>query len=375
MNRRKRPGRKQLIPRKNRDKRIRLRRKDEHLFFAQGQRPGFADFTDIHFIHNCLPELNIQGVTICTSLLGKVHRSPLFINAVTGGTRRASKINADLAWVAKKSSLPMAVGSQLVALDYPPAIPSFKVVRQVNPAGEIWANLGGYATPEQARRAIEMVNADALQIHLNVPQELAMAEGDTSFRGILNRIAEIVVQVNVPVIVKEVGFGIAREEAQELKKIGVAAIDVGGKGGTNFIKIEQSRQSKALYPSLQDWGLPTAITLIESLTATGGKVDIFAAGGMASALNIAKALALGAAGIGLAAWPVYILLKEGRTALLRKIQALEQELRAIMLLVGAADIAKLQEVPLVITGFTAEWLRQRGLDPGARAPFCHPCKR
>ncbi len=351
----------------SRDKRIRLRRKDEHIFLSQRQRPKQADFSDVQFIHNCLPERNLNEVTISTSFLGRVHRSPLFINAVTGGTSRAGRINAGLAWVAKQCGLPMAVGSQLAALSHPPAVSSFQVVRQVNPEGEIWANLGWYATLEQARQAVEMVNADALQIHLNIPQELAMTEGDCCFRGILQRVAEIVPRVGVPVIVKEVGFGIAFEQARELQGAGVAAIDVGGWGGTNFLEIEHCRQRRKLSPDLLAWGIPTAISLIETLTATGGNVDIFAAGGMASGLNLTKALALGARGVGLAAWPVYILLKQGREALQKKISKLEQDLRAIMVMAGASSIAELQNVPLVITGFTAEWLRQRGIDPGARA--------
>ncbi len=350
----------------NRDKDSRLRRKEEHILLNQRQHPKQADFSDIHFIHNCMPERNLNEVTISTSFLGKAHRSPLFINAITGGTPRTGRINAGLARVAKECGLPMAVGSQLAALHHPPAISSFQVVRRVNPNGEIWANLGWYATPEQARRAVRMINADALQIHLNIPQELAMTEGDFCFRGILQRVAEIVSRVKVPVIVKEVGFGISWEQAQKLQGVGVAALDVGGQGGTNFIEIEHRRQSKKVSPDLRDWGIPTAISLIETLAAAGN-VDVFAAGGMASGLNLAKSLALGAKGVGLAAWPAYILLKQGRIALQNRIRKLEQDLRAIMLMIGASSLAELQNVPLVITGFTAEWLRQRGIDPGARA--------
>ncbi len=347
----------------------RLCRKDEHISIIRKQRPKQADFSDIHFIHNCLPEIDLNEVSIGTSFLGKMHRSPLYINAVTGGTACAEEINAGLAWAARQWGLPMAVGSQLAALDYPPSASSFRVVRRVNPNGEIWANLGWYASLEQACRAIEMIQADALQIHLNIPQELAMREGDTCFRGILQRIAEIVPRVGVPVIVKEVGFGISFEQARRLNEAGIAAIDVGGRGGTNFLKIEHCRQSRRVFPELMAWGIPSAISLIETLGASAGNVDIFAAGGMASALNMAKALALGARGVGLAAWPVYILLKRGREALQKKIGKLEQDLRKIMLMVGAAGISELQQVPLVITGFTAEWLRERGINPGFRAPI------
>ena len=189
----------------------RLNRKDEHIIIRLKQKPSLADFSDIHFVHNCLPDRNLNEVTLETSLLGTELGSPLFINALTGGTPLSKRVNAALAGVARECGLPMALGSQMAALDNPLVEDTFKVVREVYPEGQIWANLGAYATPELARRAIEMIDAAALQIHLNVPQELAMKEGDCRFRGTLRRIEEIAAAVKCPVIIKEVGFGIARE--------------------------------------------------------------------------------------------------------------------------------------------------------------------
>lgn len=343
----------------------RLRRKDEHVKYSLLHRPGVADFSEINFVHNCLPEKNLKEVSLESTLFGDPLKIPLFFNAVTGGTPLAFKINAALAEVARLFGLPMALGSQMVALEKPAAAASFQVVRRRNPRGIIWANIGAYASPEMVRRAVEMVEASAVQIHLNVPQELFMGEGDQRFQGNLDRIREIARRVEVPVIAKEVGFGVAGEQARQLLEAGVAAIDVGGRGGTNFLEIEGRRSGRRFSPELYSWGIPTAISLAEVLVAVENRIPVLAAGGMASSMNIAKALALGARAVGLAAMPVYILLKRGRQALIREIARLERELRLIMLMAGASSLEELRRVPLVITGFTAEWLQRRGIDPSS----------
>lgn len=345
----------------------RLRRKDEHILLSSLQKPGLADFSEIHFVHNCLPECDPGAVTLETRLFGRPLRSPLFINAVTGGTPAAMRLNAALAAVARQFGLAMALGSQMAALENPAVADSYRVVRRVNPEGVIWANLGSYATPELVQRAVRMIDAAAVQIHLNVPQELAMGEGDCSFRGALGRIAEIAQTAGRPVIAKEVGFGIAREQALLLCEAGVAAIDVGGRGGTNFLAIENRRARRRISPELLSWGLPTAISLIEVLDAVWDRAEVIAAGGMFSGLNAAKALALGAKAVGIAGLPVYLLLKRGRGALVRAIRKMERELRLVMLMTGCSSLEQLRSVPLVITGFTAEWLERRGIDPSAFA--------
>lgn len=336
-------------------------RKDEHIVLGLRQKPGPADFSDIHFINNCLPEIDLDEVTLETRLLGAPLGSPFFINALTGGTPLAKRINAALAGAAAECGLPMALGSQRAALADPSAEDSFTVVRRIYPGGLIWANLGAYATPGQARRAVEMVGAAALQIHLNVPQELAMGEGDRRFRGALERIERIAAAVDCPVIVKEVGFGMAREQARRLIDAGAAALDVGGRGGTNFMAIENRRSRRRLSPELLTWGLPTAVSLLEVLDASAGRAGVIASGGMFSSLNAAKALALGAQAVGIAGYPLYILLRRGRRALVRAIKKLEWELRLIMLMTGSASLGELRRAPLVITGFTSAWMHRRNL--------------
>jgi len=269
--------------------------------------------------------------------------------------------------VAAELEVPLAVGSQTAALEIKAAEESFRVVRRIYPRGEIWANTGSYADPDSVRRAVEMIEANAVQIHLNVPQELAMREGENRFAGMLERIEAIAKNSEVPVIVKEVGFGIAAEEAKRIIEAGVKAVDVGGRGGTNFLAIERRRSKKKAPLALQDWGIPTALSLVEVLEAVKARVNVFAAGGMRESIDIARALALGADAVGLAGFPLHILVNKGPRVLLKKMRAIEHQLRTIMMMTGASTVAGLRSVPLVITGFTAEWMDRRGIDPSGYA--------
>jgi len=324
----------------------RFKRKNEHLLIAARAKPERADFTEISFVHDCLPELDLGQISLETEYLGRTHRSPLFINAITGGTSLARAINASLAEVAAQLSLPMAVGSQLVALDHPACRESFNVVRKFNPHGQIWANIGSYATVEMALQAIEMIRADALQIHLNVAQELAMNEGECNFAGTLERIKEISQKAGVPVIAA-----------------GVNALDIGGCGGTDFLKIEASRRGRGRRTKERTWGIPSAISLIETLNTAGSKTEVLAGGGLWDATDLAKALALGAKAVGMAGLPLYYLLRKGRHGLMRKFELIEKDLKAVMFKVGAGSTRQLAEKPLVISGYTAQWLEKRGFDP------------
>jgi isopentenyl-diphosphate Delta-isomerase len=341
----------------------RCKRKNEHLLIAARTKPERADFKEISFVHDCLPEFDLGQVSLETEYLGRTHRSPLFINAITGGTSLARAINASLAAVAAQFALPMAVGSQLVALDSPACRESFTIVRKFNPHGQIWANIGSYATVEMALQAIEMIRADALQIHLNIAQELAMNEGECNFTGTLDRIKEISQKAGVPVIIKEVGFGMAAEAVVKLVATGVSALDIGGRGGTDFLKIEASRRGSRRRTKERTWGIPSAISLIETLNTAGSKTEVLAGGGIWDATDLAKALALGAKAVGMAGLPLYYLLRKGRHGLVRKIELIEKDLKAVMFKVGAGSTGQLAEKPLVISGYTAQWLEKRGFDP------------
>lgn len=235
----------------------RAKRKLEHIDFAlkTGQRKSGLE--DISFIHQSLPGISLNNVDLTVEIGGLKLSSPIFINAMTGGGGlETEKLNGDLAIAARETGIAMAVGSQMATIKDSSQQASFKVARQENPNGVLIGNLGGEATVEQAKRASDMIEADALQIHLNVIQELTMPEGDRNFAGTLSRIEEINRSLGVPMIVKEVGFGMSKETVEQLLSVGVSIIDVGGFGGTNFAKIENERRAKIL-GYFNEWGIPT----------------------------------------------------------------------------------------------------------------------
>lgn len=346
---------------------MRLSRKMEHVHHAlQLGQNGEHGFRDIKLIHNCLPGISSDQISLQTSIGELNLSSPIVINAMTGGAHETEEINRELAVAARETGLAMAVGSQMSAIKNPEVESSYRVVRKVNPGGIIFGNLGSEATLEQALRAVDMLQADALQIHLNIMQELIMPEGDREFSGMLERIRTIVDQVGVPVMVKEVGFGMVKESAEALFHCGVRMIDVGGAGGTNFAAIENARRSVPM-DWLNDWGCKTTIALLEVLEAKNryqADASIIATGGISRTLDVCKALTLGASAVGMAGSLLKVLREQGTKALASHILNLHEELRLLMTALGSKSIKRLQEMPVVITGETAEWCAARGMDVG-----------
>jgi isopentenyl-diphosphate Delta-isomerase len=339
---------------------MRASRKMEHVKHALrlGQS-GQQGLDDLKLVHNCLPETSSQQIKLHTSIGELQLSSPILINAMTGGSSETEIINRELAIVAREKKLAMAVGSQMAAIKDSQVAESYKIVRKVNPDGVIFANIGSEATVEQAKQAVEMIEANALQIHLNVMQELIMPEGDRSFIGMEQRIADIVERVSVPVIVKEVGFGIMRESAARLRRLGVPIIDVGGTGGTNFAAIENARRTKQM-DWLNECGSKTSIALLEALTVYP-KGAIIASGGIRNPLEIIKALTAGASVVGMAGAFLHVLQTEGMESLLQHVDELHDGLIMVMTALGTSQISDLWNTPLVITGETAEWCASRGI--------------
>lgn len=256
----------------------------------------------------------------------------------------------------------MAVGSQTIALEEPCLRDSFRVVRDMHPDGVILANVSANSSIENCLAAVEMIAADGLQLHFNVPQELAMNEGDRNFRGILEHISLIAEACPVPVIAKEVGFGFSRESAARLYDCGIRIIDIGGKGGTNFLAIEDQRGGR-FNQELSDWGIPTAASLGEILDLQL-PVQIIASGGIRLASDIAKAIGMGAELVGISGLFLKILLHEGLEELDRRLSQLLYQTQATFLMAGAAGCQEIRKKPVITMGRTAEWLRIRGIDPG-----------
>jgi isopentenyl-diphosphate Delta-isomerase len=340
----------------------RSKRKWDHIQYAlsTGQE-RLTGLDDIMFVHQSLPEIGLENISLNTKIGELPLSSPIFINAMTGGGgEKTLKINRDLARVAKESGMAMAVGSQMSALKNVEEVETYRVVRMENPHGIVIGNLGSEASVDDALRAVEMLEADALQVHLNAIQELAMPEGDRDFSGALRRIEAIVKEIDRPIIVKEVGFGMNREVVAQLYAVGVTVVDVGGFGGTNFAKIENERR-KHLLRFFDGWGTSTATAIAEAKDS-GCVVDIISSGGIQTSLDIAKSIALGAKAVGIAGYFLKILIKGGIESLLKEVILIHEELSIIMTALGAKTIEELQQVPLIIDGKTHHWLQERNID-------------
>ncbi|NMH74062.1 type 2 isopentenyl-diphosphate Delta-isomerase [Bacillus sp. RO2] len=343
----------------------RAQRKMDHIQHAlttgQVRQTGFDD---VMFVHQSLPDLSTTDIQLNTKIGELSLSSPIFINAMTGGGgKRTWEINKALAEVAKVCNIGLAVGSQMSAIKDQDEAATYEIVRKANPDGLVFANLGSEATVDQAKKAVHMLEANAIQIHLNVIQELVMPEGDRDFTGALGRIERIVNSLDVPVIVKETGFGISRETAKKLVDVGVSIIDISGFGGTNFSKIENERRTQRL-DFFNAWGIPTAASIAEVKHALPG-TSIIGSGGIQRPLDIAKAITLGASAVGMAGYFLKVFMEEGQEALIQLIHDTHDELRWMMTALGASTIEQLQQAPVVIKGETYHWLTQRRVDCSA----------
>ncbi|MEL7645492.1 MAG: type 2 isopentenyl-diphosphate Delta-isomerase [Anaerolineaceae bacterium] len=322
-------------------------RKDDHLDInlnkdvSSGVTNGLETFS---FLHQALPEIKLSEVDLSLSLFGKRLRAPLLISSMTGGSPKAARYNQLLAAAAHEFGLAMGVGSQRAALENPELAGSYDV-RAYAPDALIFANLGavqlnkGYGI-EECRRAVNMIRADALILHLNPLQEALQPEGDSDFRGLLARIETICEELPVPVIVKEVGWGINAALARRLLDAGVSAIDVAGAGGTSWSQVEMYRQTDPFRANIaadfRVWGIPTARCL-QDIKAELPQALIFASGGLQNGLDIAKTLALGAT-LGGMAGPFIRAADVGYTRLRDLIKVIIEEIRICLFACGKSDL-------------------------------------
>lgn len=318
-------------------------------------------FTDIYLLYDALPELNLDQVDTSLVFMDKEIKAPLLINAMTGGHPEVKHINRSLAALAARTGIAMAVGSQTAGLENPGVRDTYKVARDENPEGVLLANVSALTVPHLVKEAVEMIAADGVQLHLNVAQELAMTEGDRNFKGTLANIEKIVSLAEVPVIVKEVGFGLSRETVRKLYDVGVRYIDVGGKGGTDFIRIEYRRSGRDYPDNFQNIGLTAANSLIEALNLDL-PVAVLASGGFRGSSDLACALALGAKLVSIAQHFLQVLILGSEQELEERIRNIIENLRHMMLMAGAVNLKELAGKPVIITGKTAEWLLRRGID-------------
>jgi isopentenyl-diphosphate delta-isomerase len=299
------------------------------------------------FIHEALPELDLEQVETSLSLFGKQLAAPILISSMTGGTADAESINLRLAEAAQEMKVAMGVGSQRAAIEHPEQAKTFQV-RRVAPDILLFANLGavqmnyGYGI-DQCRAAVEMIQADALILHLNPLQEAVQDAGDTDFAGLAKKIEEVCKRLAVPVIAKEVGWGISERTARLLADCGVSAIDVAGAGGTSWSQVEMYRApdefTRQLAATFVGWGIPTAESILNVKKAVPD-MTVFASGGIKDGLDIAKCIALGATLGGMAGQ----FLKAAAISTKSTVQMMTLAKRQIEVTMFAAGAGKLEEL-------------------------------
>lgn len=341
---------------------------------AKGITGGFERY---RFVHCALPEIDLDEVSTRTHLFNHPLGAPIFISCMTGGVPEAEQINITLARVAQAFGLALGLGSGRVLLEHPEVLPTFNVRRHA-PGTLIFANLGAVqlnrgVSVDDCRYLVDLLQADALVLHLNALQEALQPEGDTSFGGLLGKIARVCSDLEVPVIVKEVGWGIAPDLVVRLLDAGVSAVDVAGAGGTSWSEVERHRLNgdirRRVAAAFADWGLPTA-DAVQEARKVAPQAPILASGGIRTGIDVAKAIALGADLVGVAG-PFLRAAAQGEEAACLLAEEMVEVLRTVMFCIGAPSVPALQHTPrLVGDGARAMHTFMRTLDyatPGAGA--------
>ncbi len=358
-------------------------RKIEHVNIALGQDISVAqsaNWNDIQFVHQALPEVDLDEIDTSVSFLGHKLRYPLFISSLTGGHDDVTSINRNLARAAEHYGLALGVGSQRAGIVNPEVINSYAITREQAPKTFLIANIGApqlIAQPhhapftiEQVERAVTMIGANALAVHMNSLQEATQPEGDRRTLGEAAALKTLTFSVSVPVIAKETGAGVCREQALLLRSCGVAAIDVGGAGGSSMSAMEAER-SKArgdektytIGMLFRDWGIATPVSIVEAKVAG---LPLISTGGVRTGLDMARALALGATLVGIG-FPFLKAASQSYDAVCELLETIVAELKVAMQLSGAASIEQLQQTDIVVTGETRNWLSMRGFEEGLRS--------
>lgn len=321
----------------------------------------------VFLVHHASSEVSLSDVNLETSFLGKVLKAPVMITGMTGGAPGTEKINSRLAEVAEKFGIAIGVGSQRAAIEDPRLEQTFRVVRERARSVPVVGNIGAHEFVKydlnQINRLIEMIDADALAVHLNLTQEVAQPEGTPDFSGLISKVRLVVKEFSTPIMIKEVGQGLSYEVVKELSEAGVKLFDVAGAGGTNWVLVEKHRAQKIssrlkelIAANLADWGIPTAASIIEARIAAPNSV-IVGSGGIRSSVDAVKVLRIGADLVGLAA-PI---LKAYHGGYLEEfLQAFIHGIKALIALTGSRDLNELRRKPVIITSILREWLLSRG---------------
>ncbi len=329
-----------------------MERKQEHIEnYLKSEYKGNNLLDCVYLEHNSLPELDIDDVDLSIEFNGRKIDYPIMINAMTGGGDSSCDINEDLARLCETFNIPMAVGSQKIALVDENAIESFELVREHLPKGKniVIGNLSAREDLESVQKSIEMIDCDMFGLHLNPIQELIMEEGDRNFKGIKDNIKHIVDNTDIPIIVKEVGFGMNKDTVKQLYDCGVRIIDIAGFGGTNFCEIEDNRRFDMEFSEFYCWGIPTAKILLD-LQDKPDDLFIISSGGIKTSIDIVKSIVLGADMTAMSGEILSYLMHGGYEFAKEFMDSLIYKMKMLMVMLNARNIEELKKVDYKIFG-------------------------
>jgi isopentenyl-diphosphate delta-isomerase len=345
-------------------------RKADHLALCATDEVAFKSKTTlfelVRLVHDALPDLSFDGISTERTLFGKKLSAPIVIAAMTGGTERAANVNRELARIAEARGYAFGVGSQRAMHVRKESAPTYRV-RDVAPKTVVLGNIGVVQaramSTEQIRELANEIGADAMCVHLNPAMEMVQPGGDRDFSGGLETIARLVKELGIPVVVKETGCGISRAVGERIRSVGVKHVDVSGAGGTSWVGVETKRAeaagdhaARSLGELFWDWGIPTAASV--GMLAPLGFDTIVATGGVASGLDVAKAIALGASAAGIARGALMALEHKGPEGANAFFESVERELKTAMLLTGSKDLAALAKARTIVGGELAAWIER-----------------
>ena len=324
-------------------------RKDEHIEnYLRSEFRSKTLLNNVYVEHNALSDINFDEIDTSIEFMGQKISMPVMVNAMTGGTEISEDINEDLSNICKDLNIPMAVGSESIALKDIKARESFSLLKEKDQVFKI-GNLGLENSIENFEFAKDLIGARAMQAHLNVAQELVMAEGERDFSNNFENLKNIKNNLSAPLIVKEVGFGMNKEVGKKLLDIGIKYIDVAGKGGTNFIEIEDMRIFDKDYSEFYSWGIPTAKSILD-LRSLSEDFFLISSGGIRNASDVCKSIIIGADMCAISGEVLSFLLRGDYDYAQKYLEELQTKIKIFMALVGVKNIEELKKVPYKITG-------------------------